>query len=190
MIVREATVNDVEALADVHVRTSRAAYHGMIPQAHLDRSDLPRRREAWQRILQESGSSNTLVAEHECDGVIGFVHVSPCRDTDSDPRWVGEIQALYLLPQFWGDGVGRLLMNEGVRRLVAAGCREIVLWVLAANWRARRFYEAGGWRADGTTKTNDSRGVPLAEMRYRYVADPGSQRWRRPPPGSVSPPGV
>ena len=84
---------------------------------------------------------------------------------------MGEIQALYLLPGFWGHGVGRLLMDEGVRRLAEAGRREIVLWVLATNLRARRFYEAGGWRSDGSTKTNDSRGVGLTEVRYRYAAE-------------------
>jgi ribosomal protein S18 acetylase RimI-like enzyme len=171
VLVREATMHDVEVLADVHVHASRAAYRGMVPQDHLDRLDRSRRQRAWQQILQDGGPAATLVAEHERAGVVGFIHVSPSRDTDSDPQRVGEIQALYLLPGFWGHGVGRLLMDEGVHRLAEAGRREIVLWVLATNLRARRFYEAGGWRADGSTKTNDSRGVDLTEVRYRYAAE-------------------
>jgi hypothetical protein len=44
-----------------------------------------------------------------------------------------------------------------------------VFVVLATNERARRFYEAAGWQADGSTKTDASRGFPLVEVRYRHV---------------------
>jgi hypothetical protein len=44
----------------------------------------------------------------------------------------------------------------------------VALWVLETNTRARRFYESGGWRADGSSKTANSRGFPLVEVRYRY----------------------
>jgi hypothetical protein len=39
--------------------------------------------------------------------------------------------------------------------------------VLDSNARARRFYEAGGWHADGAAKQDDSFGVPMTEERYR-----------------------
>jgi hypothetical protein len=29
-------------------------------------------------------------------------------------------------------------------------------------------YEAGGWQADGSSRTNDSRGSPLVKVRYRH----------------------
>jgi hypothetical protein len=37
-----------------------------------------------------------------------------------------------------------------------------------SNVRARRFYEAAGWRPDGAAKIDDSRGFPLEEVRYRH----------------------
>ncbi|MET8149798.1 GNAT family N-acetyltransferase [Actinoplanes sp. NPDC049668] len=167
VIVRAATVNDVEALADVHVWTWQKAYRGKVSQEYLDRMDPSQRQPGWRRILQDRGPTATLVAENESDGVVGFICVSPSRDSDTVPQSVGEIQALYLLPAYWGQGVGQLLMDAGLRRLAEAGYREISLWVLATNDRARRFYEAGGWRPDGSTKTDDSRGFPLVEVRYR-----------------------
>jgi GNAT superfamily N-acetyltransferase len=171
VIIRDATVNDVEAIAGVQVRTWQEAYRGKVPQQHLDKMDPCRRQHAWRQILQDRGPAATLVAAEESDGAVGFIHVSPSRDPDTVPEMVGEVQALYLLPEHWGQGVGRLLMEAGVRRLAAGGYREILLWVLATNDRARRFYEAGGWRADGSTRTSDSRGVPLVEVRYRRAVD-------------------
>jgi hypothetical protein len=48
-----------------------------------------------------------------------------------------------------------------------AGYVDAVLWVLAANRRARRFYEREGWRPDGAELTDDTRGFPITELRYR-----------------------
>ena len=39
--------------------------------------------------------------------------------------------------------------------------------MLAGNVRARRFYEAGGWRPDGTERRDRVFGVPVDEVRYR-----------------------
>jgi ribosomal protein S18 acetylase RimI-like enzyme len=169
VIVRLATVDDADAIAVVQVRTSQKAYRGKVPQAYLDQLDPSRRRKVWVQLLRlDHSSAGTFVVEHPVDGVVGFVHVSPSRDSDTDPRLVGEIQAVYVLPEHGGHGAGRLLMEAGLRRLAEAGYREVVLWVLQSNERARRFYEAGGWRADGSSKTDDSRGIALSEVRYRY----------------------
>ena len=170
VIVRDATANDVVVLADVQVRTWQKAYRGIVPQRHLDQMDPARRQQGWRQIVQNPGPADTLVAEHKSQGVVGFIHVSPSRDTDTDPQLAGEVQAIYLLPEYWGQGVGRLLMDAGLRRLAESGYREYVLWVLATNDRARRFYETGGWRPDGATRTDDSRGFPLLEVRYRRRA--------------------
>ena len=171
MIVREATVDDADVLGDVHVQTWQEAYRGKIPQQHLNQMDLARRRQGWRQILQNPGPATTLVVEHGGQGVVGFIRVSSSRDSDADPDLVGEVQGLYLLPAFWGQGVGRLLMDAGLRRLAEAGYRESTLWVLATNDRARRFYEVSGWRPDGATKTDSSRGFPLFEVRYRRAAN-------------------
>ena len=40
-------------------------------------------------------------------------------------------------------------MAAALGRLGEGGFDQVTLWVLDSNARARRFYEAGGWRADG-----------------------------------------
>ena len=79
---------------------------------------------------------------------------------------VGEIYAIYLLPQHWGGGAGRALMAAALAALTDTGFTRATLWVLAGNDRARRFYARGGWHPDGLTKRDESRGFPLDEMRY------------------------
>jgi ribosomal protein S18 acetylase RimI-like enzyme len=139
-----------------------------MPQEYLDRRDPARRRLAWHQWVEDARPpAATLVAEQEAGGIVGFVSVSASRDPDADPGLDGEIQAIYLLPECQGQGLGRLLMEAGLRRLDEAGYRQVTLWVLESNRRARRFYEAGGWQADGSVKADSSRGFAVSEVRYR-----------------------
>lgn len=157
-------MDDADALATVHVRGWQAAYRGLMPQEHLDALDPVARVPGWRQWIL--GADGMLVLE-DAGRPIGFINVMPSRDSDTEPLRVGEVTAFYLLPEFWGRGGGRLLMQAGLRHLEEAAFREAILWVLATNTRARRFYAAAGWQADGAAKTDDSLGFPLAEVRYR-----------------------
>jgi RimJ/RimL family protein N-acetyltransferase len=50
--------------------------------------------------------------------------------------------------------------------------QEAVLWVLPGNRRARRFYEAAGWVADGAERSAEVQGVVVPEVRYRRRLEP------------------
>jgi ribosomal protein S18 acetylase RimI-like enzyme len=108
----------------------------------------------WPPLLAESG-----------DVVVGFVSVGASRDADAD----GELFAIYVDPDYWGRGVGRKLMAAGEERLRELGHVEAILWVLADNPRARRFYERSDWQHDGTTRTIEIFGIDIAEVRYRKI---------------------
>jgi GNAT superfamily N-acetyltransferase len=159
--VRRASVSDAAAVARVHVRTWQAAYEHVFGEERLAGIDLGRRTETWTRLLGV-GEEAVFVAEE--DGrVIGFVSLGPARDLEG----VGELYAIYALPEAWGTGAGPALMRAGLEWLRDAGYSEAVLWVLDDNPRARRFYEREGWRVDGATREDEFLGVSVAEVRYR-----------------------
>lgn len=168
MEVRPARVEDAARIAVVHVRSWQEAYRGLLPQEYLDRLDPAQRVSAWKRAIErpDSSRSGTMVIDRG-DALLGFVTFGPTRDEDDNPERVGEIRALYLLPNAWRHGFGRELMAAALKRLAEEGFEQVTLWVLDSNVRARSFYEAGGWSADGSLKDDDSRGFPLTEMRYR-----------------------
>lgn len=58
-------------------------------------------------------------------------------------------------------------MDTTFATLDETGFEEATLWVLDTNDPARRFYEATGWLADGTTRRVELGGLPLDEVRYR-----------------------
>ena len=64
---------------------------------------------------------------------------------------MAELYALYVHPGWWSTGTGRALMDRVLAEVRAEGYPRIVLWVLAENARARRFYERCGFRLSGAT---------------------------------------
>ena len=164
MNVRPARPEDAAAVAAVHVRTWQAAYEHVFGADRLAVLDeqLPARVERWERVLRDEGG--VWLAEE--DGrIVGFTSIGRERD---DPA-LGELYAIYVLPEAWGSGAGPALMAEA-----AAALRESypasVLWVLDDNPRARRFYEREGWELDGGRKTDTFLGVEVSEVRYRLRA--------------------
>jgi GNAT superfamily N-acetyltransferase len=152
----------------VHVRSWQAAYRGLIPQEYLDSLAAGERLPQWERILRDAEwpQAGTFVAE---DGgkITGFASICPARGEDAGPARAGELAAIYLVPELWGMGVGQQLMAHALAALRAAGYNEALLWVLDTNSRARRFYEAAGWQADGAVKEDSSWGFVLNEVRYQ-----------------------
>jgi ribosomal protein S18 acetylase RimI-like enzyme len=166
--IRLARPVDAPQIALVHVRSWQGAYRGLLPQFYLDGLDPAQRVGRWERSLREADltRAGVMVAE-EGESLLGFVSYCRSRDDDADPGRTGEISAIYLLPDAWGKGVGRQLMDAALERLAEEGFGQATLWVLDSNVRARRFYEAGGWSADGAVKQDKRLGFPITEARYR-----------------------
>jgi ribosomal protein S18 acetylase RimI-like enzyme len=105
------------------------------------------------------------------DGEVGFIYFGPSRDKDEKEK--AEIYAIYVLPEFWNQGIGGELLDEAERRIKDNHFIALTLWVLEKNALARRFYEARGFRLDGSRKEETIGGLLLAEVRYeKRVPDP------------------
>jgi GNAT superfamily N-acetyltransferase len=172
--VREATAEDAAALALVPTRTWQRAYEHVFPTERLAGLVEEHRAEQWRTWLAQSQPRrHTLVAEE--DGrVVGFADLGPSRDPGSSPQTTGELYAIYVLPDAWGQGVGRALMAQVLERLRADGYHEAILWVIEDNPRTRRYYERAGWRFDGGTKEEAVLDIPVRQVRYRISLEPAS----------------
>jgi ribosomal protein S18 acetylase RimI-like enzyme len=65
-----------------------------------------------------------------------------------------------------------VLFEHAVNDLAERGFRTGMLWTLATNDRAKRFYERAGWRLDGAEKTDRMDEFELNEVRYRIDLRP------------------
>lgn len=166
MAIRRATIDDVDAIARVHVATWRHAYRGQLPDAALEAVDVERRRAMWQRIVGTEGHPAHVFVAEEAGEVCGFAASGPLRDDDADGA-AGELYALYVAPPAQGRGLGSRLLQAAEADLVDRGHARAVLWVLATNAASIGFYEAHGWRDDGVDDVQPMHGVEVRDRRYR-----------------------
>jgi GNAT superfamily N-acetyltransferase len=168
--VREANPNDARSVAEVHVASWRWAYAGMIPDEVLHRLSVGDRERMWRESLAAAEPGRcVLVAEADDGTIVGFAAFGPSEDPEAAARGAGEVYAIYVRSEVAGTGVGRELFSQANDSLGRNGFRRATLWVLEANERARRFYEASGWTWDGATGTHrfDCANLPVV----RYAAD-------------------
>jgi GNAT superfamily N-acetyltransferase len=170
--LREARRGDELAVADVHVRAWQEAYRGLIPDEYLDALDPRDRSERYTFESDDPAAPTTVVAvaaDDDSEAIVGFATICPSRDVDAPD--LGEVVALYVDPDRYQGGVGRLLMTEARRRLRDAGFTDALLWVLDGNDRAARFYEREGWEPDGARRVEHPYGVVSNVSRFRRALD-------------------
>jgi len=168
MHIRPATFNDAAGIGRINVLAWRHAYRKTFPHTALARLSVLEHAKRWRRTLitELLRVSTTWVLEDH-DRILGYAQVGPTRDRDLDPRVTAELFAIYLHPSVWGQGHGTRLLNTAVEHLHIWGFQDVMLWVLADNIAARRFYLARGFRDDGTRKRERVLNTLVLEHRLR-----------------------
>jgi GNAT superfamily N-acetyltransferase len=157
LLIRPATADDAEEL----VRANEAAWNAGMAQV-VDRK------------LDELAPFDDRVARYQ-EGIAALPPGMRIWVAERDGRIVGhanvavgkalgELSALYVVPEEWGSGVAGALHDQAVAGMRELGATEATLWVVEGNTRARRFYEREGWSADGETKPSM---FDITEVRYR-----------------------
>ncbi|WP_346886640.1 GNAT family N-acetyltransferase [Clostridium sp. UBA4395] len=163
--IRYATIDDAKILGEIHSKSWKDAYRGIVSNEILDNITPSKREIYFKKALSEKWEEDAIIFKE--DVPIGLICIGKCRDDDKK-ELSGEIWGIYLLPQYWSMGVGSELIRWGMNELRKRSYKEITLWVLEENIRARRFYEKIGFYHDGTVKEINI-GKKLKE--YRYVKE-------------------
>ena len=108
-----ATIEDAEAIATIHVRTWQSAYEGILPAPYLAALSIQERANLWRRIISEQNATVLLAVARRRE--VGFISFGPTRDKDGKEK--AEIYAIYVLSEFWNQGIGRELLDEAERRI-------------------------------------------------------------------------
>ena len=155
--IERASLDQAAAIARAHTAAAEASYRGYGPP---DPDGLARRTRVWNDIL---GNPQHRAFVARDDGrIVGIMSVGQFRDEAG----LGALHVLYVMPPWWGSGAGQQLLDLAHREL-ARDFEVAQLTVLAANDRARRFYERNGW-VEGETLTEPHFGdVPTEVTRYR-----------------------
>lgn len=161
MEIRKTTQSDdFDAISRIYAVSWKTAYQGIVPQQFLEELS----ETSWSDKLSSNQWDSLVVI---IDGkYIGTSSVCPARD-EALQGW-GEIISIYLLPDCFGKGYGKSLLDAAISELAKLGYSKIYLWVLEENMRARAFYERNGFAPTSDKISMDIGGKDLTEMRYIY----------------------
>ena len=157
--IRRADVADAEVLGCIHARSRAAAYAGLVPADALALVTPLTQAIVWRRRLSSVEEPWSLWLAEFGEDPVGFAFGT------GDGR-TAELNAIHVVPDQHGTGVGQALHDAVLDDFVTWGCRSAALWVLRGNERAQSFYRRNGWRHDGTTSQHQVGGVDVPILEY------------------------
>ncbi len=165
-VIRSAVLDDAPAIARVHVDAWRTAYTKMLPSTVLDNLRYDEREKLWREMIGAHDIRHVFVAVDVANEVIGFAACGPNRA--ADPRYPGELYAIYLLAEHRGDGHGRDLFDATAAYLRRQALTPFQLWVLAGSEEIDRIAAALGGRRVASQPTVVD-GVDAYEHGYGFA---------------------
>ena len=122
--------------------------------------------------INEKDAISYFRKNHCCDTIKGYVgndcvclcYFGPCRDHDVMYE-SGEVYCIDVQKEHRLNGYGRRLIHEAIRSLRGQEYTQVVVWVLSNNANAIAFFEALGFKWDGSERTV-KHGGNIFERRY------------------------
>src|SRR5450432_3855633 len=160
--IRDATLGDARGIARVHTESWQISYRGILPDTVLDKIDVGQRLASRERILAAKNGLHLVAYDVTHGDIVGFCDAGASR---GEPLYAGEVYAIYFAHHAKRYGLGTEMFERVRDWLPTRGMRSMIVWVLANNPHARRFYEAVGGRVAHTKQTHVG-GFPVVEQAY------------------------
>ncbi len=141
VIIRTAKIEDNSKIAAIGIKCWQDAYKDVFPDDLLDNLSLEKRLE--QRLSWFSLPNKFSIIAHIEDEIIGYCDFGESRSPQFAP---GEIYSLYVLPEYKGYGIGKILSQEAIKQLGLNNLAPFIVTTLEVNFPARKFYEKLGFK--------------------------------------------
>lgn len=170
--IRNVKEADIKSIATIHRECWQMAYKDLLPQSFLDSLTQSSFESRWTKGLSVNNDVVRLVALEKSIPV-GFIVGLENRTPEKCPEATGEVWALYVHPSHWEKGVGKHLFHEFQEVMKQKGHKNLLLWVLETNVRARSFYEAMGGELISATHEIEINEVKYPEAGYLFRTTAG-----------------
>lgn len=158
LILRRATHDDLQAIAQIAAAGWRHTYRGLISRVAIDDT-----LERWYSVeaLRRRIAGPPLDVAENAGKVVGYVQHGPAGDS------IHEVYAIYVDPAMLGKGIGWALWQQVDREARAGGKSAIELWVLDGNRLGTDWYNRQGGSVVGRREIELADGAHT-ELGYRF----------------------
>jgi len=166
--IRPATLEDIEAIAAVHIQSWKETYPGIMPAQRINALNMAGCMRNWQ-LSMESGI--TILVAVQDGGIVGFASGGKNRNNEHCETGLGdacdcELAAIYILQKYHHQGIGRALVQQIASLMQQQGFRSMVIWVAEKN-PATGFYAAlGGKLVDRKYLIVCEEAIPVVAYRF------------------------
>lgn len=139
-------LEDAERVAEIHTKTWKNAYKGIIHQEFLNSIDQNKRLENWKKNIVSNEHQLIQLVSYSFDTnfIAGFITGNRSRYESLVPDCDSEVWAIYVDPDIQGLGHGQALFKAFQDEMRNLGKKSMCLCVLKENHKARKFYEKMG----------------------------------------------
>lgn len=117
----------------------------------------------WETDIEEQNDDSKRIWVARQDGkIVGYSVAVKEGDTN-------ELKAIYVLPEYHGQGIGKLLMESALQWLGEE--KDIVVWVFTHNNQAIGFYRKHGFVESGKTSVWPVNGKDIPDLEMVRKAD-------------------
>lgn len=160
--IKKASINDTEIISSIHALSWKSAYRGMIPSQYLDNLE----DNFWVNAFDNWITKAELIVKiiFQDEKPVGCIAYGDSRDDKFSN--CGEIVSIYILPDYFHKGYGQRLLDSALEDMKSMGHKNIYLWALEENNRARRFYEKNKFKYNGDKHHFEIMDKQLTNLRY------------------------
>jgi putative acetyltransferase len=162
-IIRKASKEDASRLAEILIFAKRTSYRSIFKNDYVSFNEMQVLHLALDYQNREGALDNILVYD---DGIVkGMMHREKSTDI-AYPEGI-RLNEFFVDTFFQGNGIGREMMKMFLHEAETLSVKNIFLWVLEENFKARKFYEYFGFASDGMRRQEDGTNAYL--LRYKKV---------------------
>ena len=150
--IRLAIPDDAPVIAEILMRSWEVAYGDIIPADFIQKRNSVRVEQFKQAITEENNTYYTI----QTDGkTVGYMRVVNLLNDDGSESEVSDLEQIYLHPDYYRQGIGTQAMSFAYSLARSSRKTTMIVWVLAENTAAIKFYKKCGFVADGERKKRE-----------------------------------
>lgn len=156
-----AKTSDIKELTKIQIIGWKHSYKNILSKAFLNSLSEKKIEEDWCKKIESGSEIYTFKVDAQ---IVGYIDLGESRDANYPKETWGQIHGLYILPQYQGRRIGKMLFTEAEHSLVRLGFTKLFCWVFEENQKAIQFYVQRGMKEEGRTIgpfTGDEKDIPV-----------------------------
>lgn len=149
--IKKAKIGDEKIFSYIQTESWKEAFKDILPSDVLIKcTQIDKVTNVYRKMLETSQGNGYILSVNNKPYMIAWWDKSRSEEMND----YAELLCIHSLPECWRMGFGRKMMDRIINDIKQSGYNHVMLWVFEKNERARKFYEAIGFKTYGKIKPN------------------------------------